>query len=294
MIYVERSITVGNDKSSIEKPVLLYKGDKNVKIQFTIKGNPFKYSNESEPAYAQLLIKRPEADPIISEVFKYESSKVVFVITGEMIDELTELGSYTLQLRLYNADKTSRVTLPPINAGIIIEEPIYEEDYAAAIVNEGVVNYNLVSRSSEIIAVFDDDGNYKRVEWKHGDIITDSRLNHIENALYEINDSKAVKDHIHEQYITEHQDLSAYALKADIEAADYASKDYVDIAMESVEVDLSDYVTTESMNAALADKADEEHTHDEYLTEHQDISNLATKEELNTALGDIESLLKEI
>ena len=84
----------------------------------------------------------------------------------------------------------------------------------------------------------------------------------------------------------------------------YATKEYVDNAVANIEipdVDLSAYATIESMNTALADKADAEHTHDEYLTEHQDISNLATKEELstainkiNTTLGNIETLLGEI
>lgn len=59
----------------------------------------------------------------------------------------------------------------------------------------------------------------------------------------------------------------------------------------------TEYATRESLtntNTALTNKADKDHKHTEYLTEHQDISNLATKAELNAALGDIESLLKEI
>ena len=59
----------------------------------------------------------------------------------------------------------------------------------------------------------------------------------------------------------------------------------------------TEYATSASLtntNTALTNKADKDHKHTEYLTEHQDISNLATKAELNAALGDIESLLKEI
>ena len=59
----------------------------------------------------------------------------------------------------------------------------------------------------------------------------------------------------------------------------------------------TEYATNASLtntNTALTNKADKDHKHTEYLTEHQDISNLATKAELNAALGDIESLLKEI
>ena len=45
-----------------------------------------------------------------------------------MIDELSELGSYTFQIRLYNEDQTSRGTLPPVENGIIIVEPLCEEE----------------------------------------------------------------------------------------------------------------------------------------------------------------------
>lgn len=68
---------------------------------------------------------------------------------------------------------------------------------------------------------------------------------------------------------------------------DYATIDYVDEAIADIDipdVDLSAYATIESMYIGLINKADKEHTHDDY----------ATKEELSTALGNIESLLKEI
>lgn len=241
MIYVERTITVSNDRSSIEKPILLYKGDKNVEVQFTIKSNPFKYANESETAYGQLIIKRPEASPIVSDIFKYEANRVVFLITGEMIDELIELGSYTLQVRLYDMNKTSRITLPPIHGGIIIEQPIYEEDYSEAMVNVALVDYNVAARSGVEIDVFDEDGNYNKVIWQGGDLITDSKLNHIENALYEINDAVANID------------------VPDVDLSDYATKEYVDDAVANIEIsgggscdcDLTGYATKEELDKAI-------------------------------------------
>lgn len=197
--------------SSIEKPVILYRGDKNVRIQFNIKNNPFKYSNESEMAYGQLIIQRPETDPIISDVFDYAMNRIAFIITESMIDELTELGSYTLQIRLYNADKSSRITLPPVKAGIIIERPIYEEDNEIATVNEGIVNLDLVGYAEEELEVFDEEGNYNKVVWTPGETITDSRLNHIEDALYQINDIKADLDHTHTTYLTKGEAMTKYA-----------------------------------------------------------------------------------
>lgn len=205
MIYIERTIEISNNEAKIynseaktysneerkEEPVVLYKGDRNIEIQFTIKNNPFKYKSGVDVTYGQLIIKRPGTDPIFSDVAKMSNSRVLFAVTGDMIDELAELGNYDFQIRLLNTDKTSRGTLPPVTAGIVIKEPICEEEP----VNDNVVNYSKAAKG-EILDVFDEEGNYIRTEWKDGDIITDSKLNKIEDALYDINANSATKDYV--------------------------------------------------------------------------------------------------
>lgn len=182
MIYIERTINISDNSASIEEPVILYKGDRNIEVQFIINNSPFKYRTGIDLTYGQLVIKRPNTDPIFSEPAKLSSGKVLFVITGEMIDDLIELGDYDFQIRLLNADKTSRATLPPVSAGILIKEPVCEEDG----VNYASVNYTKAA-TGETLDVFDDNGDYIRTDWANGDLITDSKLNKIEAALYEIN-----------------------------------------------------------------------------------------------------------
>jgi surface protein len=127
MIYLERTVVIENSTAYIEEPIYLYKGDKNIEIRFAIQNNPFKYRNSLEYNYGQLIIKRDTAPNIFSEVTKLKDGRIILTITGEMIDELSELGSYTFQIRLYNEDKTSRGTLPPVKNGIVIVEPLCEE-----------------------------------------------------------------------------------------------------------------------------------------------------------------------
>ena len=230
MIYIERTIEISNNEAKIydnenkayhngsrlEQPIVLYKGDKNIEIQFAIKNNPFKYKAGMDVTYGQLVIKRQSANPIFSDVAKVSNSKILFTVTGDMIDEFSELGNYDFQIRLINEDKTSRGTLPPVTAGIIIKAPMCEEE-------QDSVNYAAVNKSKaltgEPINTFDENGNYIKTEWKDGDLITDSKLNKIEDAIYEIN---ADKDHTHDEYITEseldnkgylteHQSLEGYA-----------------------------------------------------------------------------------
>ena len=82
----------------------------------------------------------------------------------------------------------------------------------------------------------------------------------------------APKQHEHSQYLTEHQDISHLASQA------YVKNEIANAQLggEGTEIDLSGYATKDD----LLVKADKEHTHSQYLTQHQDISHLATKQEL--------------
>lgn len=179
MIYIERTVTINKGSASIDEQIVLFKGDKNVEILFHIKNNPFKAKRPDglTATYGQLVINR-EANPIFSEITQITNNKVLFVVTGDMIDEIVECGYYDFQIRLFNEDKASRVTLPPVEDGILIEKPICEEEG----VNASTVNYSRAA-TGEVLDVFDEDGNYNKTLWANGDLITDSKLNKIEDAL---------------------------------------------------------------------------------------------------------------
>ena len=141
MIFTDRTVIVQKGISSINDTIVLYRGDKNVEIRFTLsEGSPFRYGSGASPniiekteaAYGQLVIKTPNGLPaIFSEVAPTNEGKIVFKITGEMIDEIDEVGNYSFQIRLFDENKNSRVTLPEVNSGIEIREPIASEDTAS-------------------------------------------------------------------------------------------------------------------------------------------------------------------
>jgi hypothetical protein len=149
------------------------------------------------------------------------------------------LGDYDFQIRLLNNDLSSRATLPPVSVGIRVIEPLCEES-----VNSAPVNYSRAVIDREVEGTFDEEGNYNKTDWGNGDIITDKKLNKIEDAIYTVNDSKATKDDIPTDvsaftndagYLTEHQSLEAYALKADIPSTDgLATEQYVDDAISNM------------------------------------------------------------
>lgn len=136
MIYTASKVTIKNYQATIDKTIILYRGDRNVEIQFEILESVYRqYKVEGSnvilnlnASYGQLVVQKPDYTHILSDIVPTQDGKVIFTIPGELIDETVEVGQYTFQIRLYNDDKTSRVTLPPVVGGIDIVEPIASED----------------------------------------------------------------------------------------------------------------------------------------------------------------------
>lgn len=195
MIFTERTIKVTNGTSQINSPIVLYKGDKNVKIRFKIVDCPYTYSKNvdniievSEASYAQLVIKTPNDElPIFSDIAETESGYVTFTITGEMIDEAKEVGKYSFQVRLLDDEKFSRITIPEVVDGIDVRDPIAIEDISPTNeVDIATVGYALTTAATPEDA-FDSQGNYNKTTWGTGNKITASKLNKIEAGIDGVN-----------------------------------------------------------------------------------------------------------
>ena len=182
MIYATVNMTVGDYESTCDQKIVLYRGDKNVEIRFVIKANRFTVLDST---YAQLIITRPSSSSIFSEPAAIQNDTVILVISEEMIDELTEIGEHAFQIRLYDDTMNARVTLPPCEGGIIIHEPIAIEN--AGEVGVATVGYALVREADTTEETFDENGDYNLTIWNNGDIITDAKLNKIEDAIFTVN-----------------------------------------------------------------------------------------------------------
>ena len=185
MLYAKIVLTIKQDETVSDSKMLLFRGDKNVDVEFTLKSRDYVLS---ESAYAQLILTRPYASTIFSDLFEINQNKVSIRITDDMIDGMDEKGAYTIQIRLFDDEQIARVTLPPCRDVIYIMEPIASEN----MVNLARVNYTTVGIGNDSIDDLFTDGLYNKSVWVNGDLITDTRLNKIENALYGI--SSIVKD----------------------------------------------------------------------------------------------------
>ena len=197
MIFTERTISVQKGTSSINDTIVLYRGDKDVEIRFALnEGSPFRFGSGASPniiekteaAYGQLVIKAPNDLPsIFSEMSPTNEGKIVFTITAEMIDEITEVGNYTFQIRLFDESRNSRATIPEVVNGIEIREPIATEDVTDTNeVGVATVGYAMTTAATPEDA-FDGEGNYNKTTWKTGDRITAAKLNKIEAGIDGVN-----------------------------------------------------------------------------------------------------------
>ena len=176
MIYTQRSIKIKKDTATIDNPILLFRGDREVEVQFTIVDSKFRFKSNNgnvidstQASYGQLTIALPDGTDLFSDVAETQNGAVTFNITGEMIDELHEVGFYSFHIRLYNDDKTSRITLPPVMEGIEIREPLVIDDDTA---DSAIVGYSAIQTYGVEEPAFDEDGNYIKTDWQTGDKIT--------------------------------------------------------------------------------------------------------------------------
>ena len=220
MIFTEKKITINNNQCKIDSPVVLYRGDYNVEIRFTIVSSPYKYSNkqesnvieQTEASYGQLVIKTPgDKAPIFSEITATKRGAITFTITAEMIDEVNEIGDYTFQIRLLDENKESRATIPEVKNGIEIREPIAAEDVSTT--NEvGVATAGYAVTTADTTEdAFDSQGNYNKTTWRTGDRITAAKLDKIEAGIDGVN-KKVASGGTGSGEV----DLSSYAKKADL------------------------------------------------------------------------------
>ena len=134
MIYVDRTITVQQGSSRIDEPVILYRGDYEVSVRFTIVNQSVKFGSDfnmidyENTPNAQLIILSPTKEAIFSDILRCEEGVATFTIPQELVDELQEVGKYSFQIRLYDYDQSSRITIPQVKNGIIVREPITTEN----------------------------------------------------------------------------------------------------------------------------------------------------------------------
>ena len=272
MIIKDSKIAISNQNATIDEEIYLYKNDQNIELRFEITKTNYVFSNDSDDnliidtnaSHFLIKMKKDELEYNFG-IQPTEDGLAKLIITRELIDEDVELGDYDLQIRLYDADKCAVMTLPPVRSVLHILQPLFEDDEdELAKVNEGIVGFSRTSVDGEKLDTFDEDGNYIKTDWQNGDLISTVRMNKIEEGL---------ADHTHDEYATENYVSNAIA--------------NAQLGGDNTEIDLSGYATKDDLKA----KADEKHTHSQYLTESS-LYEYAKKTDIPTVTNDLTDGLK--
>ena len=135
LIRKDLTITIDGNKASVDEPLYMYQGDRNIDIYFTIIDSKFRFSEtnsnilvDSTAKYSTIKVLKPNGEKIKTNKKAIEDNKIVFTINQEFADEATEIGKYKLQIQLWSIDANNqgRVTIPPIEFEVL--EPIFEDD----------------------------------------------------------------------------------------------------------------------------------------------------------------------
>lgn len=193
MISRDCIITVNGNTATIDSDIYLYKYDKNIQLTFSIINSKYMYDNDDsnnliknmQASYAQVKFKKNDSSDIEIE-FDIQATKqgaVILTINEELTDEDTELGDYTIQIRLLDSNKNSVVTLPPVESCIHILAPLFEKLGAGTNeVNKAVVN-KAVARYAAPLSATTEDGTFNSKTWVDGDTITTAELNRMETGI---------------------------------------------------------------------------------------------------------------
>lgn len=208
MIHTSRKITIDDKQCAIDSPIILYRGDREIEVEFTIVGNRYTFHKDgnviesTNASFGQLVILTPYGGRLFSDITKCEDGKVTLLIKKEMTDDLIEVGFYSMQIRLFDDNRIARITLPPINNGFNIREPIAAEE-GSNVVGDAIVDASVIEDAKDYGDVDPFIGNrYNIKRWKAGDGITAPQMNKIERAIDTLNENRIIDERKLDQTMT--------------------------------------------------------------------------------------------
>lgn len=299
-IIIERTITVKNDKSSLNNPLYLYVGDGDITCIFSIyelkKSAQFGMIDRTNlitenASYGEVRIYKPNNELVFTNRAEIIDDKLQAVISFDNLDETIEAGVHQLQIHLYDESygAHNRFTIPPVELNVLL--PV------------GMVYYDGGSGDSGNTGGSGGSGNTGGTENMHThsnkttlDSITDARLAYWDNKsnfsgsyndLINKPTNLATQEWVNNQiansggsgggssFSGSYNDLTdkptiptrTSQLTND---SNFTTQAWVTNEITRVStggsVDLSAYATMTYVNSELANKANTSHTHSNYVT----------------------------
>ena len=200
--YILREVllTLAPGSSKLSEKIILYRGDKGIKIRFKISDFQYSYNGQGfvkdengkivssnfDKTRAVLSVYKPNGQYFIPDPEKsvtITENYIDLTIDDSFCDEMTEVGKHAFQLHIFD-ENNNRVSFEPFD--FEVREALVKLGIDG-IVGDGTVNEAVVR-----IATVDGDGQYidyvdvtkyNRTNWVTGDLISADRLNNMESAI---------------------------------------------------------------------------------------------------------------
>lgn len=129
-IYAERKLKIMENVTQMDRDIILYRGNRNVFVLFTIENLTFGFKDFStgyeslSSSHAYITLLTPTFEEIKLGKVPIKEDTIKFSISELMIDELVEVGDYTIVIDLYDTIEDSLLTIPPIENQLKVRDRI--------------------------------------------------------------------------------------------------------------------------------------------------------------------------
>ena len=168
------TISVRNTTAQLSEPLYVYEKDRNLIMYFKIMDHKYKFDKNPTNVLASMddimsayvIIVDPNGYELTHQNGEVIDDEIKFVITDELIDEITEIGTYQLQFHI--KCEHSEFTIPPISF-----EVLERLKGIKSVTDESEVG-DVITNDSE--SFIDEEGKLQIV-WEKGDTISSVKLN---------------------------------------------------------------------------------------------------------------------
>lgn len=181
----EYSIIINKQKSILNRQLSIFQHDKGVDIYFKLMDTDY-LDLSSNYLLSDIVLVSPLKKQIKSDIVPIIDNKILFTINNEIMNQIDEIGNYHVHIRIYD-DKGGRIKLPYFIMSVE-ECEVEDDDLSYGTVDGTAIDNTKVAKYGKELKTFNDDGSYNRTIWISGDVITDSKLNKLEQATSEIKD----------------------------------------------------------------------------------------------------------
>ena len=208
----EYSIIINKQKSVLNRELSIFSHDKGVDVYFKLMDTDC-LDLSSNYLLSDVVLVSPLKKQIKSDIVPIIDNKILFTINNEIMNQIDEIGNYHVHIRLYD-DKGGRIKLPYFIMSVL-ECEVEDDDLSYGATNVAMIDNYKTAKYGKELKAFNADGSYNRTVWISGDIITDTKLNKLEQATSELTDEIIQ----HKNKLLELEETKGYTIKKGTEDA---------------------------------------------------------------------------